>query len=227
MRKKLLLLIFLVLMIGCNKMQTEVNKVEEIFEINKSVDFNKSEEIKVNVTINNTEIEIKKINEVVDNYNNCKSLLSIKRFNKFCNSNANETSTIELLSSYDVKRFCSTEFDIDLYSYAIINSIDFVNYNYATKYFDNKKSSFFLKNLDRLDIENKNFIANSESYVNIINKNKYIKVNVLVLNQNNIIEIIFNFEKNKGNFCSKDGIVKLIKAVLDMSKTDMNSSFRS
>jgi len=221
MRKKLLLLIFLVLMIGCNKMQTEVNKVEEIFEINKS------EEIKVNVTINNTKIEIKEINEVVDNSNNCKSLFSIKMFNKFCNSNANETSTIELLSSYDVKKFCSTEFDIDLYSYAIINSINFVNYDYATKYFDNKKSSFFLKDLDRLDLVNKNFIANSESYVNIINRNKYIKVNVVVLNQNNIIEIIFNFEKNRGNFCSKNGIVKLIKAVLDMSKTDMNSSFRS
>ena len=202
-------------------MQTEVNKVEEIFEINKS------EEIKVNVTINNTKIEIKEINEVVDNSNNCKSLFSIKMFNKFCNSNANETSTIELLSSYDVKKFCSTEFDIDLYSYAIINSINFVNYDYATKYFDNKKSSFFLKDLDRLDLVNKNFIANSESYVNIINRNKYIKVNVVVLNQNNIIEIIFNFEKNRGNFCSKNGIVKLIKAVLDMSKTDMNSSFRS
>src|SRR3989344_6517217 len=221
MRKKLLFLMFLVLMISCNKMQTEVNKVEEIFEINKS------EEIKVNVTINNTKIEIKEINEVVDNSNNCKSLFSIKMFNKFCNSNANETSTIELLSSYDVKKFCSTEFDIDLYSYAIINSINFVNYDYATKYFDNKKSSFFLKDLDRLDLVNKNFIANSESYVNIINRNKYIKVNVVVLNQNNIIEIIFNFEKNRGNFCSKNGIVKLIKAVLDMSKTDMNSSFRS
>lgn len=219
MKKILLFLIFLVLIFGCDKinadqMQTKVIKMEEKLEINKSIDFNNSTEIELNRTINITKIEIKKTEDVIYNTSNCKSLISINKFNQICNSNTNETSTIELLSSYDVKKFCSTEFDLDLYSYAIINSISFVDYNYANKYFDNKKSSFFLKNLDRFKIENKNFMANSEDYINIINKNKYIKVNVVVLSKNNIIELIFNFEKNKGNFCSKEHIFKLIEVML-------------
>ncbi len=222
MKKAILFLIFLVLILGCNKTnlnktQTQVTKIEEKLETNQLTDINNSKEIainksndlEINTIYNKTELKTN-----ISNDNSCNPLISLEDFNNICNTKINETGTIEILTSNDVRRFCSTEFDPDLYSYAIINLIEFVDSSYSSKFFNNKRSSFFRYNIEDLN-KLRGFIGTNKDQINPVNKLIYSSIDVLVVKDNKIIELIFNFEKKKGNFCKKGDIIKIINKLLN------------